>query len=46
VSLGSFLFGRDVSVENIVRPVDRKGRREDYICHLETSKEALENPEL
>lgn len=32
--------------QSTMGPADRKGRGEDYNCHLETSKEALEKLEL
>lgn len=32
--------------QSTVGPADRKGSRGDYICRLETSKEALKKPEL
>lgn len=32
--------------QSTVRPTDRKGSGGYYICRLETSKEALERPDL
>lgn len=49
VSFRCFLLYQEVTAmcaQSTVRPADRKGSGEDYICRLETSKGVLEKSEL